>query len=76
MKVLRIFDKTFGNLQPVLIPVNQIKYVKRGTTQEYADWRNSNEVYNTISVALLDGEIINGIFPEDENVTDILEGAE
>lgn len=73
MKILRIFDKTFGFLQPVLIPVNQIKYVRRGTNDEIPDWCNPTDVYNTVTVVLLDGENICGLIPADEQITIILE---
>lgn len=73
MKILRIFDKTFGCLQPVLIPVNQIKYVRRGTNDEYSDYSDPTTLYNTVTVVLLDGENIPGVIPADEQITTILE---
>lgn len=73
MKILRIFDKTFGCLQPVLIPFNQIKYVRRGTNDEYPDFSNPTNAYNTVTVVLLDGENVIGVIPADEQITTILE---
>lgn len=70
MKTLRIFEKG-EPFRPIIIPINQIKYVKRGTEDCYLthDW----EPWNTVFVCFLDGEVIDGYIPAEEGITDALE---
>lgn len=70
MKTLRIFEKE-EPYRPIIIPVNQIKYVKRGTEDRFPT--HYREPWNTAFVCFLDGEVIDGYILADEEITDILE---
>lgn len=70
MKTLRIFEK-YEPYRPIIIPINQIKYVKRGTDDRYVvDYVTP---WNTVYIVFLDGECIDGYIPAKEQITTALE---
>lgn len=74
MKVLRIFATKEWDYEPIIIPVNQIKYVKRSEKDIYPI--NGTDAYNRVCVYLTDGEFILGIFPANESIIEVLGGNE
>lgn len=71
MKVLRIFGTKEYDYEPIIIPINQIKYVRRNEEDFYPI--NGTDAYNRVCVCLIDGELILGFFPAEESITEALE---
>lgn len=71
MKTLRIFEREEPH-RPIIIPVNQIKYVKRGTDDRFLK-NDVNAIYNTANITFLDGEVIDGYIFNDDSITEMLE---
>lgn len=74
MKVLRIFSTKEYDYEPIIIPVNQIKYVRRNEEDIYPI--NGIDAYNRVCVYLTDSELILGFFPANESIIDVLGGNE
>lgn len=70
MKTLRIFEKEEPH-RPIIIPVNQIKYIKRGTDDRFL--KSDGAIYNTANITFLDGEVIDGYIFNDDSITEMLE---
>lgn len=73
MKTLRIFEKE-EPYRPIIIPINQIKYVKRGTDDRFEI--DYNTPWNTVFIVFLDGEVLDGYIPAGESITDEMEAAQ
>lgn len=71
MKVLRIFGTKEYDYDPIMIPISQIKYVRRNQEDIYPI--NGTDAYTRVCVCLIDGELILGIFPVEESITEALE---
>lgn len=74
MKVLRIFATKEYDYEPIITPVNQIKYVRRNEEDIYPI--NGTDAYNRVCVNLVDGELVLGLFPSDESIIEVLGGNE
>lgn len=74
MKVLRIFATKEYDYEPIIIPANQIKYVRRNTEDIYPI--NGIDAYNKVCVCFTDGEHFLGIFPANESIIEVLGGNE
>lgn len=73
MKTLRIFERE-EPYRPIIIPIQHIKYVKRGIDNRFPT-QDYSEPMNTILVVFLDGEIIDGFISADTQITSELESA-
>lgn len=73
MKTLRIFEK-YKPYRPIIIPINQIKYVKRGTDDRFE--KDYSTPWNTVFIVFLDGEMLDGYIPANESITNEMEAAQ